>query len=143
MQGTAESALLQPVKHAAVPSLASIQTKGSGFTLNPKQVIKWTNACRMQGAAESALIQRYAAPEEVVELPSHCSACGSPSTARMYQTHIPFFKACHVLRVCTAFVPVLCAVHVIGKSQQISAASVVEFADVHALVATLNRKSHA
>ncbi|CAL8462641.1 g2174 [Coccomyxa elongata] len=47
---------------------------------------------RMQGAAESALIQRYAAPEEVVELPSHCSACGSPSTARMYQTHIPFFK---------------------------------------------------
>lgn len=49
--------------------------------------------CRMEGGAEeSGLVQRYAAPEEVVELPSHCSACGSPSTARMYQTHIPFFK---------------------------------------------------
>ncbi len=55
--------------------------------------IIWVHVrCRMEGAAESSLIHRYAAPEEVVELPSHCSACGSPSTARMYQTHIPFFK---------------------------------------------------
>jgi len=48
----------------------------------------------MGGAHAEALISRYAAPEEVLELPSSCSACGVPSTTRMFKTDIPFFKAC-------------------------------------------------
>lgn len=47
----------------------------------------------MGGAHAEALISRYAAPEEVLELPSSCSACGVPSTTRMFKTDIPFFKA--------------------------------------------------
>ena len=35
---------------------------------------------------------RYSAPEEVMEFPSHCSACTAPCTTRMFNIHIPFFK---------------------------------------------------
>ena len=35
---------------------------------------------------------RYSAPEEVMEFPSHCSACAAPCTTRMFNIHIPFFK---------------------------------------------------
>ena len=37
-------------------------------------------------------MSRYAAPEEVMEMPGHCGACGAPTTTRMYRTEIPFFK---------------------------------------------------
>lgn len=47
----------------------------------------------MQGSSAEALLQRYTAPEEVLEMPGHCGACGAPCTTRMYQTQIPFFKA--------------------------------------------------
>ncbi len=49
---------------------------------------------RLQGSSAEALLQRYTAPEEVIEMPGHCSACGVPCVSRMYQTEIPFFKAC-------------------------------------------------
>ena len=49
---------------------------------------------RLQGSSAEALLQRYTAPEEVIEMPGHCSACGVPCMSRMYQTEIPFFKAC-------------------------------------------------
>jgi zinc finger protein len=35
---------------------------------------------------------RYTAPEEVLELPGHCAACGGVTATRVYRTHIPFFK---------------------------------------------------
>ena len=46
----------------------------------------------MEGRDASTLFDRYGAPEEVLEMPSHCGACGADCTARMFQTHIPFFK---------------------------------------------------
>jgi zinc finger protein len=46
----------------------------------------------MEGRDPAALLERYTAPEEVLEMPSHCGTCGADCTARMYRTHIPFFK---------------------------------------------------
>jgi len=46
----------------------------------------------MRGASAEAILQRYTAPEEVLEMPGHCGACGASSVTRMYQTKIPFFK---------------------------------------------------
>ena len=37
-------------------------------------------------------MSRSAAPEEVMEMPGHCGACGGPTVTRMYRTRIPFFK---------------------------------------------------
>lgn len=48
---------------------------------------------RLQGTSAEAILQRYTAPEEVLEMPGHCGACGAPCMTRMYQTDIPFFKA--------------------------------------------------
>ena len=48
---------------------------------------------QLRGAGAEALLARYAAPEEVMELPSRCAACGAPCTTRMFQCDIPFFKA--------------------------------------------------
>lgn len=47
---------------------------------------------RLEGEAADAAVSRYAAPEEVVELPGHCAACSATTTTRMYATRIPFFK---------------------------------------------------
>lgn len=47
---------------------------------------------RLEGEAADSAVSRYAAPEEVVELPGHCAACGATTTTRMYATRIPFFK---------------------------------------------------
>ena len=47
---------------------------------------------RMHGANAEAVMARYIAPEDVLELPGHCSACGAVAATRMYQTSIPFFK---------------------------------------------------
>ena len=49
---------------------------------------------RMRGDSAEAILRRYTAPEEVMEMPGHCGACGAPCMTRMYQTEIPFFKAC-------------------------------------------------
>ncbi len=49
---------------------------------------------RMRGDSAEAILRRYTAPEEVLEMPGHCGACGAPCMTRMYQTEIPFFKAC-------------------------------------------------
>ena len=57
-------------------------------------------ALRLQGSSAEALLQRYAAPEEVMEMPGHCSACGAPCASRMYQTQIPFFKASSFPHLC-------------------------------------------
>ena len=48
---------------------------------------------RMRGDSAEALLRRYTAPEEVMEMPGHCGACGAPCMTRMFQTEIPFFKA--------------------------------------------------
>ena len=31
-------------------------------------------------------------PEQVIELPGRCFACGAECVTRMHNTHIPFFK---------------------------------------------------
>ncbi|MCJ1461843.1 hypothetical protein MMC07_000442 [Pseudocyphellaria aurata] len=48
---------------------------------------------KLQGADAEAVMARYTAPEDVLELPGHCSACGASCATRMYQTSIPFFKS--------------------------------------------------
>ncbi len=53
---------------------------------------RYRGLARLSGAGAEALLARYAAPEEVLELPCSCAACGAPGTTRMYQTDIPFFK---------------------------------------------------
>ncbi|KAK9806531.1 hypothetical protein WJX73_007900 [Symbiochloris irregularis] len=55
---------------------------------------------RLHGAQAEAVMARYTAPEEVFELPGHCSACGAECATRMYQTAIPFFK--EVIIMCNA-----------------------------------------
>lgn len=47
---------------------------------------------RLEGDRAEKVLSRYAAPEEVMEMPGHCGACGGPTTTRMYRTTIPFFK---------------------------------------------------
>ena len=47
---------------------------------------------RLEGDRAERVMSRYAAPEEVMEMPGHCGACGGPTTTRMYRTEIPFFK---------------------------------------------------
>ena len=47
---------------------------------------------RLEGDRAEKVMSRYAAPEEVMEMPGHCGACGAPTTTRMYRTEIPFFK---------------------------------------------------
>jgi len=47
---------------------------------------------RLEGERAEKVMSRYAAPEEVMEMPGHCGACGGPTTTRMYRTEIPFFK---------------------------------------------------
>lgn len=47
---------------------------------------------RLEGERAERVMSRYAAPEEVMEMPGHCGACGAPTTTRMYRTEIPFFK---------------------------------------------------
>lgn len=47
---------------------------------------------RLEGPAAEALMARYTPPEEVMELPGHCAACGGGTTTRVYRTQIPFFK---------------------------------------------------
>jgi len=47
---------------------------------------------RLGGDDAAAVIARYTAPEEVMELPGRCGACGARTTTRMFQTRIPFFK---------------------------------------------------
>jgi zinc finger protein len=47
---------------------------------------------RLEGPAAEALMARYTPPEEVLELPGHCAACGGGTTTRVYRTTIPFFK---------------------------------------------------
>ena len=49
-----------------------------------------------------AAVCRYSAPEEVMEFPSHCSACAAPCTTRMFNIHIPFFKASQLCRLALA-----------------------------------------
>ncbi len=53
----------------------------------------WHMCARMRGDSAEALLRRYTAPEEVMEMPGHCGACGAPCLTRMFQTEIPFFKA--------------------------------------------------
>ena len=58
---------------------------------------------RMQGANAEAVMARYSAPEDVFELPGHCSACGAACATRMYQISIPFFKVrLHCPKHCSA-----------------------------------------
>jgi len=47
---------------------------------------------RLEGDRAEQVMSRYAAPEEVMEMPGHCGACGGPTATRMYRTTIPFFK---------------------------------------------------
>lgn len=47
---------------------------------------------RLGGDDVDTVLSRYSAPEEVLEMPGHCGACGAPTTTRMFQTRIPFFK---------------------------------------------------
>lgn len=62
---------------------------------------------KLQGADAEAVMARYTAPEDVLELPGHCSACGTSCATRMYQTCIPFFKvqslAISVAGLCVIF----------------------------------------
>ena len=47
---------------------------------------------RTQGDRVDKIMGKYAAPEEVLELPGSCYACGVEGTTKMFQTSIPFFK---------------------------------------------------
>ena len=47
---------------------------------------------RTQGDRADRIMGKYAAPEEVLELPGSCYACGVEGTTKMFQTSIPFFK---------------------------------------------------
>ena len=47
---------------------------------------------RTQGDRADKIMGKYAAPEEVLELPGSCYACGVEGTTKMFKTSIPFFK---------------------------------------------------
>lgn len=47
---------------------------------------------RTQGDRADKIMGKYAAPEEVLELPGSCYACGVEGTTKMFRTSIPFFK---------------------------------------------------
>lgn len=48
---------------------------------------------RFRGKDVAEVLGRYTAPDEVIELPGSCHACGDSCATRMYRTEIPFFKA--------------------------------------------------
>ena len=50
---------------------------------------------RFKGKDVAEVLGRYTAPDEVIELPGSCHACGDACGTRMYRTEIPFFKASH------------------------------------------------
>ena len=66
---------------------------------------------RTQGSRADKIMGKYAAPEEVLELPGSCYACGVEGTTKMFQTSIPFFKVGSFGQqhpVCTACWQLLC-----------------------------------
>lgn len=80
MQEGAPEIAADDVHHGAAPIGAAAAHRG---------------LARLEGEQAESLVSRYTAPEEVIELPGHCSACAAPAVTRMYRTAIPFFKVAY------------------------------------------------